>query len=260
MTDQTRAVDLRRQDHRGQARLDPDPARGLPGDGRARGLGGRRRDTRTRRRPREGTAGPDSRRDGARRASGALVSSSSSTPTGSPAATRSGPPPGRDRAVGDQGRGDDARRSRTTAADPRMASMAASGRPQHRGRARKSKATKRGLSGARSRASRSGQVPLGYKVVKKVVEDDKVITTRVIDPATRPMVERIFDLVEAASTFGEVARILNAEGISPDYGAGWWDRTVSEDHPRPPTWARTATRRSSTAERFDAHSREAEAA
>ena len=113
-------------------------------------------------------------------------------------------------------------------ADPRMALVMAANQGQRNTEdsTRKAEGTKRGIKRRKEKGKPFGPVPLGYKVLKKVVEDDEVVATRVIDPATRPVVERIFGLVEDGVSFGEAARILNGEGITTVYGAGWWDRTV----------------------------------
>ena len=58
--------------------------------------------------------------------------------------------------------------------------------------------------------------------------------TRVIDPATAATVERIFDLIEAGSTYGEVARTLNEEGITGSRGRclGWQERQLRSSENR----------------------------
>jgi DNA invertase Pin-like site-specific DNA recombinase len=96
---------------------------------------------------------------------------------------------------------------------------------------RKSQAVKAGLKRRKKRGQAVGAVPVGYRVNKQVVEDE-VITTRVIDSSTLPTAERIFDLVEAGSTFGDVARTFNAEGLrtrptktAPD-GKPWTPRAI----------------------------------
>ena len=66
---------------------------------------------------------------------------------------------------------------------------------------RKSAATRDGLRRRRQRGKPVGAMPLGYIVEKRVVEDE-VVTKRVIDPATAPTVERIFDLVDAGAQPG----------------------------------------------------------
>ena len=96
--------------------------------------------------------------------------------------------------------------------------------------ARKSAATRAGLQRRKDKGKPVGPVPLGYTVESNVIED-KMTTRRVIDPATVATVERIFTLVEAGATFGDVARTLNAEGITTRPrgnrpGGTWVARTV----------------------------------
>jgi DNA invertase Pin-like site-specific DNA recombinase len=99
------------------------------------------------------------------------------------------------------------------------------GERSHDESARKTQAVKAGLQRRKERGSPVGAVPLGYTVEKRVA-DGEVLTSRVIDNNTLPTVERIFDLVEAGSTFGDVARVLNAEGIPGRRGKPWTARTV----------------------------------
>jgi hypothetical protein len=54
------------------------------------------------------------------------------------------------------------------------------------------------------------------------------VTRRVIDHRPGPPVERIFDLIEAERTPGEVARILNAEGHLTRRGNRWTPRPVRQ--------------------------------
>jgi DNA invertase Pin-like site-specific DNA recombinase len=86
---------------------------------------------------------------------------------------------------------------------------------------RKSEAVQAGLKRRRESGKPVGAIPLGY-----VAESDESTTRRVIDPATAPTVERIFALVEAGASFGDVARTLNAEGIKTRRGGSWVSRTV----------------------------------
>ena len=90
---------------------------------------------------------------------------------------------------------------------------------------RKSGATKSGLKRRKERGQPVGPVPLGYRVEGEVI-DGRPITRRTIDPATRPTIERIFAMVEAGATFGDVARALNAEGVTGRRGKPWISRTV----------------------------------
>jgi DNA invertase Pin-like site-specific DNA recombinase len=106
-------------------------------------------------------------------------------------------------------------------ADPRLAPVMAAmmGMRNTEDSARKSEATKAGLKRRKERGAPVGAVPLGYRVEGG---------NRVVDPVTRSTVERIFELVEAGSTFGDVARTLNAEGIKTRRGGAWVSRTVAK--------------------------------
>ena len=100
--------------------------------------------------------------------------------------------------------------------------------------ARKSAATKAGLKRREQEGKPVGPIPLGYVPRTKLDADgqpvlDKrgnVVTERVIDLATRPTVERIFDLIESGATPGDVSRLLNREGITTRRGGTWVPRTV----------------------------------
>lgn len=95
----------------------------------------------------------------------------------------------------------------------------------HDDSARKSAAVVSGLKRRANKGKPVGAMPLGY-IVEKVVVEDEVITKRVIDPVTREIIERIFEKVEAGDTFGDVARALNAEGVTGRRGKPWTSRTV----------------------------------
>ena len=86
------------------------------------------------------------------------------------------------------------------------------GERSHDESARKSQATRSGLERRKDRGAPVGPLPLGYKVESTVV-DGQVITSRVIDPVTSTVVERIFVSVERGFSFGAVSRMLNREGI-----------------------------------------------
>jgi site-specific DNA recombinase len=90
--------------------------------------------------------------------------------------------------------------------------------------------------GLRKRAAEGkpvGTVPLGYVAKPKTVNGEvvlnggKVVHDRVPDPKGVALVERIFSMIEQGLTFGEVARILNAEGIQTKRGNPWVSRSVS---------------------------------
>ncbi len=112
--------------------------------------------------------------------------------------------------------------------DPRIGLMMAAvqGQRNTEDSARKSHAVRDGLKRRKERGAPVGPVPLGYKSEVVEVIDGKAVTRRVIDPSTRPVVERIFDMVEAGSTYGDVMRQLNGEGVTGRRGKPWQNRTV----------------------------------
>lgn len=85
------------------------------------------------------------------------------------------------------------------------------GQRNHEDSARKSAATRDGLKRRKERGEPVGPIPFGYTAEQNVV-DGHVIASRVIDPTTAPLIERVFSLVGGGATFGEVARTLNGEG------------------------------------------------
>jgi DNA invertase Pin-like site-specific DNA recombinase len=98
---------------------------------------------------------------------------------------------------------------------------------------RKTQAVRAGLKRRKNAGKPVGPVPLGYIAEVQVEngrvvldEDGNPITKRVIDPATLSTVERIFALVESGSTFGDVARTLNLDGILTSRGKTWQSRNV----------------------------------
>jgi DNA invertase Pin-like site-specific DNA recombinase len=99
------------------------------------------------------------------------------------------------------------------------------GQRNHEDSARKSTSVRDGLQRRKEKGKPVGPVPLGYTVEKTVIED-KVVTKRTIDPVTRPTVERIFSMVERGMSFGDVARQLNAEGITGRRGNPWVRTTI----------------------------------
>jgi DNA invertase Pin-like site-specific DNA recombinase len=89
---------------------------------------------------------------------------------------------------------------------------------------RKSQSVTAGLMRRKEGGAPVGPIPLGY-----TVEDpDAKITRRIIDPATKPTVERIYAMVEAGASFGDVVRTLNAEGIKTRRGSTFISRRVRE--------------------------------
>ena len=111
----------------------------------------------------------------------------------------------------------------------------------HEDSKRKSKSVKDGLRRRRERRQSLGPPADGYRL-EQAIDDDgrgrvtdsgKVINRRVRCPERAPVIERIFDEVEAGATFGEVARGLNREGVlTRGYGTrppGRWEtRRVRE--------------------------------
>jgi DNA invertase Pin-like site-specific DNA recombinase len=106
------------------------------------------------------------------------------------------------------------------------------GQRNHEDSARKSAATRAGLKRRKDRGAPVGRIPLGYRVETTVI-DGQPVTSRVIDPPGAALVERIFALVESGSTFGDVARILNSEGIrtrptkARPNGSPWVSKSLS---------------------------------
>ena len=80
------------------------------------------------------------------------------------------------------------------------------------------------LRGMREAASRgfwvASRVPYGYK--KLMVQDGaKKRPTLEPDPATAPVVQRIFDMAEAGRGILDITRTLNGEGIANPTGKLW---------------------------------------
>jgi hypothetical protein len=99
------------------------------------------------------------------------------------------------------------------------------GERNHEDRKRKSAATRSGLKRRAERGEPVGAIPEGYRV-DTTVEKGSAVTRRVVDPDRAPLVGRIFDLVEAGHTFGDVARALNADAIRTRRGKTWSTRAV----------------------------------
>ena len=98
---------------------------------------------------------------------------------------------------------------------------------------------RRGLRQRKESGKPVGPLPLGYMpepVLGQdgqpvIGQDGKPLSTRerrVVDPAALPTVERIFAMVEAGDSFGQVSRTLNAEGVPTRRGGTWISRTVRE--------------------------------
>ena len=99
-------------------------------------------------------------------------------------------------------------------ADPRtnvqMAAMM--GQRNTEDSARKSRSVSDGQRRRRESGLPVGRMGTGYKV-EQVTVANEIVPVRVLDPDWVPVVERIFDLVEAGPTFGSVARLFNGEGL-----------------------------------------------
>jgi DNA invertase Pin-like site-specific DNA recombinase len=80
---------------------------------------------------------------------------------------------------------------------------------------------RRGLAERKAAGKPVGAVPMGYSA-----QTDIVNAPRVADPAGRPIVDRIFDLIEAGRTPGQVSKLLNAEGARTVRGGPWTTRAV----------------------------------
>ena len=86
--------------------------------------------------------------------------------------------------------------------------------------ARKSKAVREGLRRRRESGKPVGRIPLGYTREQRdehgeAVRDGRgdLVTERVRDPDGAEVYERMASMVERGSTFGNVARTLNREGV-----------------------------------------------
>ena len=58
--------------------------------------------------------------------------------------------------------------------------------------------------------------------------DGRVVYRRVPDPSRAPLIRRIYDMVEAGHSPGDVARALNADGTKTVRGKDWTSRRVGE--------------------------------
>ena len=99
------------------------------------------------------------------------------------------------------------------------------GERNHEDSKRKSAAVRSGLKRRAERGEPVGAVPYGYRVETSVIGGNAE-TQRVTCRSARQVVERIFDLVEAGHTFGDVARALNADGLLTRRGKPWETRAV----------------------------------
>ena len=92
----------------------------------------------------------------------------------------------------------------------------------HEDSKRKSHSIRDGLKRRKARGQPLGPVPFGYRVA----HEPDGSTRRVIDPAAKPTVERIFALLEAGAAPSDIARKLNAEGIVTGRGSSWSARQI----------------------------------
>ncbi len=123
------------------------------------------------------------------------------------------------------------------------ASVANIGERNRADSARKSSSTKAGKRRRFFEQQRpvGGPVNDGYRLLPKtdssgapvVGKDGRVQQARHVDPVRAPLVRRLFDLIEAGHTPGEVARVFNAEGARTRRGCRWTARTVRETASNP---------------------------
>ncbi len=111
--------------------------------------------------------------------------------------------------------------------DYRLLMGAIGGMRNHQDSKRKALSVRDGLQRRKEDGKPIGAVPLGHRVEKTVV-DGKVVTKRVIDPATSLIVKQSYDLIEAGVIASVVARQLNAAGHRTRRGKQFTRRTVRE--------------------------------
>jgi DNA invertase Pin-like site-specific DNA recombinase len=81
-----------------------------------------------------------------------------------------------------------------------------------------------------------GPINDGYRLVAELDEhgavrlarDGRVASRRERDPERATLIERIFELLESGRTFGDIARLLNAECATTRTGRRWTTRAVRE--------------------------------
>jgi site-specific DNA recombinase len=99
---------------------------------------------------------------------------------------------------------------------------------------RKAAATRAGHARRAAKGLPMGFIPVGYKAVPVVDEhgqtklrrDGKAETERVLDSERAALVERIMGAIEVGHSFGQVSRMLNAEGLRTNRGGEWTTRAV----------------------------------
>jgi DNA invertase Pin-like site-specific DNA recombinase len=86
---------------------------------------------------------------------------------------------------------------------------------------RKSAAVTSGLMRRKGRGQPVGPVPFGFKVEKRVIEGEIVISERVVDPAEAPVVTEVYERHAGGEASGELARRLNRQGYRTMRGKPW---------------------------------------
>jgi hypothetical protein len=85
--------------------------------------------------------------------------------------------------------------------------------------------TKRGVARRKAKGLPTGQIPFGH-TVKRELNGSQLVTERIPDPATAPVVNEMFSLADNGTTPGEIARTLNERGILTARGKRWDRRGV----------------------------------
>jgi DNA invertase Pin-like site-specific DNA recombinase len=92
--------------------------------------------------------------------------------------------------------------------------------------ARKAQAVKAGIDRRRAKGKAWGEAPLGYRVQRRIGDDDDVITTRIIDPQGSQIIEALFSELDMGASTGAVARKLNRAGHRTRRGNAFTARRV----------------------------------
>jgi DNA invertase Pin-like site-specific DNA recombinase len=87
--------------------------------------------------------------------------------------------------------------------------------------------TRAGMERRRRRGAPLGALPFGYMVEKKIV-DGRLVSTRVVDPDSAPVVEEIYRRIADGMSNGNVARWLNARGMRTRRGAPFVARNIRQ--------------------------------
>jgi hypothetical protein len=102
---------------------------------------------------------------------------------------------------------------------------------------------KRGLHARKDRGLPVGALPEGYTVQATIGDDGRPVTSRTVDEQRMSLVLRAMELVESRSTFGDVCRSLNAEGLRTRRRKQWTTRAVRGIVLNPDYTGVTATRK-----------------